>query len=42
MDTIMGNTMEMDLNFNGRVNGFYNGNEWEMNFEMKMGKQWIR
>ena len=38
MDTIMGNTMEMDLNFNGRANGFYNGNEWEVNLEMKMDK----
>ena len=38
----MENKWEVDLNFNGRVNGFYNGNEWEMNFEMKMGKQWIR
>ena len=27
----------MDLNFNGRVNEFYNGNEWEVNLEMKMG-----
>lgn len=40
MDTIIGNTMEnkwkMNLDFNGRANGFYNGNEWEMNFEMKM------
>ena len=26
----------MNLNFNGRVNGFYNGNEWKMNLEMKM------
>ena len=26
----------MDLNFNGRVNEFYNGNEWEVNLEMKM------
>ena len=32
----------MNLDFNGRVNGFYNGNEREMNFEMKMDKQWIR
>ena len=23
----------MDLNFNGRVNGFNNGNEWEVNLE---------
>ena len=28
----------MILEFNGWVNGFYNGNEWEMNFEMKMDK----
>ena len=28
----------MDLNFNGRANGFYNGNEWEVNLEMKMDK----
>ena len=30
MDTIMGNTkmdLEMKMNFNGRANGFYNGNE---------------
>ena len=27
----------MDLNFNGRVNEFYNGNEWDVNLEMKMG-----
>ena len=33
--------MGNDLEFNGWANGFYNGNEWEMNFEMKMGKQWI-
>ena len=29
----MGNTMEMNLDFNGRTNGFYNGNEWEINLE---------
>ena len=28
----------MDLNFNGRVNEFYNGNEWEVNLEMKMDR----
>ena len=28
----------MDLNFNGRVNEFYNGNEWEVNLEMKISK----
>ena len=38
----MGSEWKMSLEFNGRANGFYNGNEWEMNFEMKMGKQWIR
>ena len=27
----------MYLVFNGRVNEFYNGNEWEVNLEMKMG-----
>ena len=26
----------MNLNFNGRANGFYNGNELEVNLEMKM------
>ena len=25
--------MEMSLEFNGRANGFYNGNEWEMNLK---------
>ena len=42
MRNTMENKWKMNLDFNGRVNGFYNGNEWEMNFEMKMGKQWIR
>ena len=27
MGKLNGNKWEMDLNFNGRVNGFYNGNE---------------
>ena len=29
----MGSEWKMNLVFNGRVNGFYNGNEWEMNLE---------
>ena len=40
-ETIMGNTMEnewevnleMKMVFNGRANGFYNGNEFEFEFE---------
>ena len=27
MELMMGNAMEMNLDFNGRANGFYNGNE---------------
>ena len=37
----MGSEWKMNLDFNGRANEFYNGNEWEVNLEMKMSKQWI-
>ena len=29
MDTLMGSEWKMNLDFNGRANGFYNGNEFE-------------
>ena len=34
----MENEWKMNLDFNGRANGFYNGNEWVVNLEMKTSK----